>query len=593
MTTRALVLSLSGTSPESPVLFQFYYQTGWRPAILHCQQHLSSGQGLGWQDITMESCSQVKGVEEDWQACELVLHPSVARLEFVCCNLDHTQWDNPAWGTADPNEATYVLTNRDAPYVPNWMLAFLYASLHLKSSLGSTNNYMVHFSEADATSGIVCPPDLMPLGLRRPQGGEHLSRHVHSSLVKGSGCSETNREKLRRVVCVLTSGELAALHEPPCLLVTDLDGTLLGHDHYLWLFKRHWALRHRWRGSQLVYNTGRNLKDFLNAAGDNKLPRPAYAILGVGTEIYFFPGVASSHPDAAASIALDPEEREQFREAAEYVGSNWPSWCSRREYAHFSEEWIERVAGQFRRKDIEKAVKASMPGCYVNGNGFYDPFRISVSVPVTLIDEALHAPCHPRGTFNRSDGTREGDASLSSAAEATLTTAADFLHSIIESKSKKICVSGGGDWRYLDILPKNGGKLNASLFVMEKLGFQPTNTIVAGDSGNDIEMFCEPSINGVCVSNAQAELRDFLQRSPARQGENKGEQGSSPERMATDPHAHHGRITFEEEADDGIQPAHLRKLKPTTNVCFATHDCAGGILDGLLYFKFDTQIPPL
>ncbi|KYF49002.1 Sucrose-6F-phosphate phosphohydrolase, partial [Toxoplasma gondii ARI] len=28
-------------------------------------------------------------------------------------------------------------------------------------------------------------------------------------------------------------------------------------------------------------------------------------------------------------------------------------------------------------------------------------------------------------------------------------------------------------------------------------------------------------------------------------------------------------------------------------VCFATHDCAGGILDGLLFFKFDKTIPDM
>lgn len=97
-----------------------------------------------------------------------------------------------------------------------------------------------------------------------------------------------------------------------------------------------------------------------------------------------------------------------------------------------------------------------MPGCYVNGNGFYDPFRISVSVPVTLIEAALHAPCHASGgAFDPDESPTRNETSLA-AAGASATTAAAFLHSIIESKSKKICVSGGGDWRYLDILPKNG-----------------------------------------------------------------------------------------------------------------------------------------
>lgn len=85
-------------------------------------------------------------------------------------------------------------------------------------------------------------------------------------------------------------------------------------------------------------------------------------------------------------------------------------------------------------------------------------------------------------------------------------------------------------------------------------------------------MFCEPCINGVCVSNAQAELRNFLQRPSAKP--TGSDEGSSPEQMATDPHASHGRITFEEEEGNGLQPAHLRKLKPTTNV--RVHKRAGG-----------------
>lgn len=119
------------------------------------------------------------------------------------------------------------------------------------------------------------------------------------------------------VVVVVVDGETAVLKKHSdggnrVLVVSDLDGTLIGHDGYLSMFKKHWKLHHLWRGSKLVYNTGRNLKDFLYAAGEHQLPKPDYAILGVGTEVYTFPGVScDSH--SHFSTLLTPEEQEHHQ----------------------------------------------------------------------------------------------------------------------------------------------------------------------------------------------------------------------------------------------------------------------------------------
>jgi hypothetical protein len=53
----------------------------------------------------------------------------------------------------------------------------------------------------------------------------------------------------------------------------------------------------------------------------------------------------------------------------------------------------------------------------------------------------------------------------------------------------------------LDILPRSANKLHAIRFLMEQLDFDETNTLFAGDSGNDMEVFTS-SIQSIVVGNA-------------------------------------------------------------------------------------------
>lgn len=61
---------------------------------------------------------------------------------------------------------------------------------------------------------------------------------------------------------------------------------------------------------------------------------------------------------------------------------------------------------------------------YINGNAFHDPLRLSVSTKAQLLEETLKSS---RSSFSN------------------------------KLKDKfKVCVSGGGEWRYLDLLPRDG-----------------------------------------------------------------------------------------------------------------------------------------
>ncbi len=71
----------------------------------------------------------------------------------------------------------------------------------------------------------------------------------------------------------------------------------------------------------------------------------------------------------------------------------------------------------------------------------------------------------------------------------------------------RIIVSGKTD---VDVLPPNAGKGEATRFVADVLGInRASGLIVAGDSGNDLEMFAE-SKKGIVVANARAELADAV-----------------------------------------------------------------------------------
>jgi sucrose-6F-phosphate phosphohydrolase len=99
----------------------------------------------------------------------------------------------------------------------------------------------------------------------------------------------------------------------------------------------------------------------------------------------------------------------------------------------------------------------------------------------------------------------------------------------------QIVYSGGRD---LDILPVKGNKGLAVQFLRKKWGFYRHNTVVCGDSGNDIALFSVEELRGIIVGNAMPELQQWYRDNSNR------------------------------------------------DLYFARSRCAGGILEGLQHFGF-------
>lgn len=70
----------------------------------------------------------------------------------------------------------------------------------------------------------------------------------------------------------------------------------------------------------------------------------------------------------------------------------------------------------------------------------------------------------------------------------------------------------------LDILPAKANKQHAIEFLMDRLGFDLSNTVFAGDSGNDLSVLTGP-IQSVLVANASNTVRDEARKIASTTGQ--------------------------------------------------------------------------
>lgn len=117
----------------------------------------------------------------------------------------------------------------------------------------------------------------------------------------------------------LQHGQLKQIKDSPCLVVSDLDDTMMGNDTASAQFKQWWEQDAVGRGSRLVYNTGRAMDSFKQLCQEKQhcMALPDALISSVGTKVFQRRVDGSWAEDLQWSACLDEGwDLNQAREAA-------------------------------------------------------------------------------------------------------------------------------------------------------------------------------------------------------------------------------------------------------------------------------------
>lgn len=324
-----------------------------------------------------------------------------------------------------------------------WKSAVISTLLHNECHNGTTNG-ATEYAKGSASSEIASlefvPQTADGTSEDRPYGNSAEGRYL---------CPHPGGYKLQR-------GKLKPFAQscrPPVMLVSDLDGTLVGEgadaDAMTASFCSYWEETAALCGSVLVYNTGRSLGQFkgLLEYKQGKLPVPDVIITAVGTKIFF----------------LD-------REGGTRGTTTALSWREDRSWSQLlDKDWdlgAVRAAGQ--------SIVQNTPHDTVHwlDQGTEHPHRIALSVHASVVDRVrvdLAEKARSRGVLCN------------------------------------IITSGTGDWRYVDCVSSRAGKLAALEYVRELFGVPIERCMAAGDSGND-QLMLGGRNPAVVVGNAQDEL---------------------------------------------------------------------------------------
>lgn len=244
------------------------------------------------------------------------------------------------------------------------------------------------------------------------------------------------------------------------LLMSDIDGTLIGDqdatDKFFWI----WNERYRPNGAHLVYNTGRPFGSAHRLIEENQLQPPTALVCSEGTEIYWF------GPHGAHDVEPDYEWREILMLSWEY----------------------EAI-----KKGVEGIVE--MMQHEVNDAQFLPDVNGQPMIVISVAD---------KGKADNMIGKIDHELRQSNRLLFDMT-----------------CSSGGGNY-FILMIPKGASKGSAAIHVSKRLGFPPERVMVAGDGENDVPLFeatigagASKGFKGTIVGNAVEGLRSWVDRSPS------------------------------------------------------------------------------
>jgi len=240
------------------------------------------------------------------------------------------------------------------------------------------------------------------------------------------------------------------------LIVTDLDGTLLGDPKKTSQFFRVWEDEYKANQSALVYNTGRPLDSALGLIQRGELRRPTALICSEGTQIFWI------REQAGLTAVPDDEWRHNLNE----------TWC-----------WPR----------LQEAVNTTLA-----------PHRANVTDYLPLADTEIFQPMIVIAIKS---------------AEAAAEVLADLQALPLDLRATfDVIQSRSAHERFILLVPAGAGKGSAALHVAGRLGCAAEQIMVAGDGDNDLPLFeiTNAGAQGVIVSNACARLKAWqLAEAPA------------------------------------------------------------------------------
>ena len=317
------------------------------------------------------------------------------------------------------------------------------------------------------------------------------------------------------------SARRAALVAPrasadPIMIVSDLDGTMVGDDAATAAFTAAWTEEGAFpKGSALVYSTGRSLESFAALIAEKKgvMAVPDALICAVGTKVYKRVDDSNAAKDKTESLVAATLKKLLFKDAKEKEKADA---AIERELRLWIEDidWTARLDADW-DADVIRAAAASAIKIAGDENAHMRPEEEFTEHKITLgvRDEHVESVmfeierfCEAFSEDTSGEVPHGSEMSVGGSNAAGATIANEAKRPLKKKRViPKLVASGTGGWQYVDVVSRRAGKLESLEYVRNAFNVPTSRTVACGDSGNDILMLGGKN-KAVVVGNAQPAL---------------------------------------------------------------------------------------
>ena len=316
----------------------------------------------------------------------------------------------------------------------------------------------------------------------------------------------------------------------PVMIVSDLDGTMVGDDAATAAFTAAWTKEGAFPpGSALVYSTGRSLESFaaLIAEKGDVMAVPDALICAVGTKVYkrverdgldVAPNLVESVLKRLMFFADPKPEASSLSEKTAMELRNWiedPDWTAR-----LDADWDVDVV---RAAAASAVIVAGDENAHLRPETEFTEHKITLGVRDERVDAVvaeIERYCEEASVASSDSSDvefRSTDSFDVSSSERVQTTANDVQTTRRRRRViPKLVASGTGGWQYVDVVSRRAGKLESLEYVRTAFCVKTARTVACGDSGNDIAMLGGAN-KAIVVGNAQPALARWAANAAAKE----------------------------------------------------------------------------